>query len=475
MIRFNHVTRWIGAFSLGLLLALPQPSLAETPAPGRPPNLVLVLVDNVGKDWFGCYGSEEGQTPNIDGLAETGLLMGHCYVTPLCSTTRAVLLTGRYGLSTGWHTHHDTAIYGGGYFDWEREVTFARVLKQAGYATAIAGKWQLNDFYDQTDALKQHGFDEHLVWSGALVGEGNAQSRWKRSLVKGRELESRYWDPVVFRNGRRIEATGRFGPDMYLEYLIDFIRRNRDRPFLAFHSTPLVHIPVVTTPLSRREDAPEREQFAAMVHYVDHQVGQLVAALEQFNLRDDTIVVVTTDNGTSGRLGGRVSGTTVRGGLGRMTEPGLDVPLIFNGPGLVPPGRVSDALVDCSDLFPTFAELAGAKLPEGVKIDGRSFADLVGGVPSARARRQWIFAQYAATRVVRGARYKLYSAGPLYDLVSDPLEQHDLAESRDEQAVAARQRLQAVLDGLPADAKLPFEPRSQSAFRLRGETKTKQK
>jgi arylsulfatase A-like enzyme len=475
MVLFNHFPCWTCSWSLGILVAIGQLAVAGSEPPSRPPNILLILVDNVGKDWLGCYGSQEGQTPNIDSLAASGLRVNHCYVTPLCSTTRVALLTGRYGFRTGWHTHHDAAIYGGGYFDWEREITFARVLKSAGYATAVTGKWQLNDFYDQTDAIKRHGFDEHLLWSGALVGEGDAESRWKRSLVEGREIESRYWDPIVFRNGERIEATGRFGPEMYVEYLIDFIGRNRRRPFLAFYSTPLVHIPVVATPLSRRVDATEREQFAAMVRYVDQQVGQLVAALEELSLRGNTIVVVTTDNGSPGRLTGRVSGTALRGGLGRMTEPGLDVPLIVNCPGVVPSGQVSDQLVDCSDFLPTFAELAGAKLPEGVRIDGHSFADVVRGLPGSRSPRQWIFSQYATTRIVRDHRFKLYSTGALYNVLEDPAEADDLAGSEDERVASAFQRLQGVLDRLPPDAKLPFQPRSQSAFRLRGKDKRKVK
>jgi arylsulfatase A-like enzyme len=230
----------------------------------------------------------------------------------------------------------------------------------------------------------------------------------------------------------------------------------------------LVHIPVVATPLSRRVEATEREQFAAMVRYVDHQVGQLVAALEELRLRSNTIVIVTTDNGSPGRLTGRVSGTALRGGLGRMTEPGLDVPLIVNCPGVVPSGQVSDQLVDCSDFLPTFAELAGAKLPEGVKIDGHSFAHVVKGLAGSRPPRQWIFSQYAATRIVRDHRFKLYSTGALYDVIEDPAEKNDLAASEDRPAASALQRLQSVLESLPPDAKLPFRPRSQSAFRLRG-------
>ena len=99
----------------------------------KKPNILFILLDNVGKDWFRCYGSQENETPTIDKLARTGLKFRNFYTTPVCSTTRVMLLTGRYPFRTGWHTHHDPAIYGGGYFDWEREISIARVMKSAGY------------------------------------------------------------------------------------------------------------------------------------------------------------------------------------------------------------------------------------------------------------------------------------------------------------------------------------------------------
>ena len=454
---------------LGAFLANTATVLAADAKPTRrPPNLVVVLLDNLGKDWFGCYGSDEGQTPNIDKLAAAGVRFPHCYVTPLCSTTRAALLTGRHGYRTGWRIHSDTAIYGGGYFDWEREITFARALKPAGYATAIGGKWQINDLYEQKDALRRHGFDEHLVWTGALAGEGNAERRHERSQkTNTREFESRYWDPVVFHNGERKELKGRFGPDAYLEFLVDFMERNRERPFLAYLATPLVHVPVVTVPGGPAKAAPDREQFAAMVRHADQQVGQLVAALERLRLRDDTVVIVTTDNGTPKNLGGRVAGKKVVGGLGGLTEAGLDVPLIVNCPARVPGGRVSGRMVDCTDFFPTLLELAGAPAPKDAAIDGQSFADEILGTPSKRPARGWIFSQYADERVVRDPRFKLYAAtGALFDVAADPGERTNLAASTEADVAAARRRLRAVLDSLPADVKMPFEPRSSSAFSL---------
>ncbi|MGC3970980.1 MAG: sulfatase-like hydrolase/transferase [Pirellulales bacterium] len=434
----------------------------------------MILADNIGQDWFDCYGSQENCTPQIDKLAAAGVRFEHCYVTPLCSTTRVEMYTGRYGLHTGWHTHHDAAIYGGGGLDPKREITWARALRDAGYKTAITGKWQINDLAVDVDALQQHGFDEHLVWTGHLEGEGNAEDRWKASIAPGgsRELESRYWDPIVFRNGEHLKMTGAFGPDVYVDYLVDFMTRHRDDPFVAYYAMPLVHVPTITTPLSPQKDAPEREQFAGMVRYLDHQIGRLTAALDRLSLRDDTIVVFMTDNGTSDRLKGKVRGNLAVGGLGTLREGGLDVPLIVNCPARIAQGRVSKALVDCSDIFPTLLDLAGVPIPEGLVIDGKSFASQLAVSESVPPPpRDWIFAQYASTRVVRDQRFKLYSTGELYDLTKDVNETTNLAASTSPDAVEARTRLQAVLAQLPADAKLPFSFRSSSAFKLEAERK----
>ncbi len=427
-------------------------------APDRPPNIVFILMDNLGQDWFGCYGSREGQTPQIDKLAAEGVRFRHCYVVPLCSTSRHVFFTGRYPFRTGWTVHHDAAIYGGGYFDWNREIAFPRVLQSAGYATALAGKWQINNLFDQPDALARHGFDEHCVFPEGPRGHP-AHTR-------------RYWDPYVLRNGRRIDAEGRFGPELFTSYLIDFFRRHRDRPFLAVYPTVLTHLPATHTPRNKGEDLTERELLAGLVRYADHCVGRLVAALDDLGLREDTIVMITTDNGTPAIYGGRVEGRVFEAAAdtmveGDMKEGSIDVPMIVNGPGRVPAGRVSDALVDASDVFPTLVELAGAACPEGVAIDGRSFAPVLRGEPDSASPRQWIFSQYADRRLVRGRRYKLRSDGRFHDLVRDPLEEHDLFESTDPAVVRQRERLQRVLDSLPPDASLWFEPRSISARRLK--------
>lgn len=439
---------------------------AAADADRQQPNVLFILLDNVGKDWFRCYGSSEDQTPVIDGLSRTGLKFRNFYVTPVCSTTRVMLLTGRYPFRTGWHTHHDPAIYGGGYFDWNREVCLARVMKSAGYDTCISGKWQINDLFDpeQRDAIRQHGFDDYCLFPEGKKGHPAHKNR--------------YWNAYIIRNGQRLDTTGKFGPDVFTDHLIDFMGRERNRPFFAYYSTILTHIPVVETPHNRGRNLTPRELFAGMLSYMDHLIGRLIRALEETGQRDNTIVFITVDNGTDNgtdqnafqSLGGRINGRISGEGIYSLSERGINVPFIVNCPGLVPTGRESDDLIDASDILPTLAELAGASLPAGVTIDGRSFASQVLGRPRAEEWRPWCLSQYYRTRVIRNQRFKLYSTGGFYDLSEDPLEQHDLSGTpREAEPETARSlaELQQVLQSLPPDAKLPWEFRSISARKIR--------
>ncbi len=460
---------------LGLITAfLVVGSSCRTVAAQSPnrPNIVFILLDNVGKDWLRCYGSQENQTPNIDQLCYSGMKFRNFYVTPVCSTTRTMLLTGRYPFRTGWHTHHDTAIYGGGFLDWNREITFARVLRDAGYKTCISGKWQINDLFDpqQVDALTQHGFQEHCIWPEAKPGLPAHKKR--------------YWDAYIIQDGNKIDAKGKFGPDVFTDYSIDFIKRNRDRPFLLYQSAILTHIPVTTTPLNPDENGTTREKFAGMLRYADHLIGRIVQALDENGIRDNTLVFIATDNGTDTgtdqgmehSLGGRRHGRVSDEGIYSLTERGINMPLIVNCPAWIKTGCESDALLNAADVLPTLADLAGADLPDDVVIDGNSFASVLRDNRDDSWTRPWTFTQYAESRIVRDDRFKLYSSGEYFDLAADPLEKMNLSAatvplaqtSQDtELAVSAKAQLQSVLDSLPENSQWPWPFRSISARKMR--------
>ena len=449
------------------------PRLDRAVAQETRPNVLLILLDNIGKDWFRCYGSQEDVTPNIDRLARTGVKFRNFYTTPVCSTTRVALLTGRYPFRTGWHTHHDPAIYGGGYFDWETETCLARVMKAAGYRTYIAGKWQINDLFDpvQAEAIGKHGFDEYCLFPEGKKGHPAHKQR--------------YWAPYIIENGTRLPAKGMYGPQVFTDRLIDFMRRtsrDNEQPFFAYYSAILTHLSLGNTPDNRDQTLSDREQFAGMAQYADKMVGRMIDALEELSIRDRTVVILLCDNGTDngayhgydelgGRFAGRIAkvGSTMKpkeNGYYPMTEWGINMPLIVNCPGRIPGGRESDELTDLSCLFPTVAEFAGASDLDQLNLDGTSLLTHLRGGSSTTSRTH-CFSQYAGLRVVRNQRFKLFSDGRFFDLSEDPLERFDLQKTsrlRDDDATRrAHKELRTVLEQLPADHELPWEFRSISA------------
>ena len=463
--------------------------MAAATATASRPNLVFILLDNIGQEWFGSYGSDERCTPQLDRLAQTGVRFENCYTPVVCGPSRVQLLTGRYPFRTGWYLHHDAGLYGGGGFDWKREVTIARVLRDAGYATGIAGKWQVNNLYDEPDAVAQHGFQESLVTPMSIdrdkvdaefmrkYREAIANNDADHLLQAQRQIENRYWDPVVIRNGAKREVMkGRFGPDVFQEFAFDFMRRHKDERFFFYHSMVLAHghsgaTALISTPENHdRPAANNRDAYAAMVRYADRQIAEFFAELDRLGLRDNTIVFIATDNGTDGGLSGRRQGRTVQGGLYQVTENGSSVACLVNSPKLVPGGRVG-SMIDFSDIFPTLCEFAGAPLPAGIAIDGRSYASYLRG--SAPVPRTWIFNEYRPHRVIRDTRFKLWNDGRLFDLAADPAEARPLAPGADAAADRARAQLQAVLDKMPESTPLPFPHLSLSAFRQRRAASTK--
>ncbi len=439
----RNLTR--GPIAVMLLAACTTAWAAET---AERPNIIFIMTDDCSRDWLGCYGSQEQATPQLDKLAAGGMRFETFYVTAICTPTRNMLLTGRYPCRTGWISHWDAPRWGGQYFDWNREITFARVLNAAGYATAIGGKWQINDLRTHGDALASHGFDEHCLWTG--FESGNPPSG------------KRYWDAYLVTNGKRRVCTGEFGPDVVNRFLLDFITRHKAGPFLAYYPMILTHGPQTTTPLNRDKLAGSTEKkalYGGMVQYADHLIGKLVSHLDELGIRENTIIFYTGDNGSScgGRAWGQDAANRAKGNAGDL---GCHTPLIANWPGVIEPGQVTGELSDATDMLPTFAELAGAPLPQNVKLDGISIVSILKGLDGPR--RQWIYSQVGSRRKARDQRYFLNVQGGLFDLKQDPYQQNDLAQSTDRTVVAAREKLQAVLDSMPQDKQLEGFPENYS-------------
>jgi arylsulfatase A-like enzyme len=412
-------------------------SILGTGREGGRPNVVLIMADDIGYECFGCYGGTSYRTPVLDGLANEGVRFEHCYSQPLCTPSRVKIMTGRSNIRN--YSHFSIL---------ERdERTFGHMLQASGYRTAVAGKWQLygaehyKDLAGTGTTPAGAGFDESCLWQVGRLG-------------------SRYWNPLIERNGVPLEGLEeRYGPDVFCDFVTAFIRENRDRPFLVYYPMALVHSPFVPTPSSADRESKDRQaNFADMVAAMDSVVGRIVSELERLGLRENTLLLFTSDNGTGRRIKSAMGDVTIKGGKSLTTDAGTRVPLIASRPGAVPGGAVCEDLIDFSDFVPTLAELCGASLPEDVALDGRSFLPQLRG---ERGRpREWIYcyynprpgnARFPERRFVRDKRWKLYWSGELFDIANDVLEEKPISPGQGgAEAVAARIKLQAALDSMPA-------------------------
>jgi arylsulfatase A len=301
----------------------------------------------------------------------------------------------------------------------DAEVMLPKVMKPAGYVTGSIGKWSQLPFEPG-----DWGFDEYLTWAGSGL-------YWREAQRDSYTV-----------NGKKVDLPeGKYIPDIMHNAVVDFITRHKDRPFYLHYPMSHIHAPIVRTPDSAKGGG---GFLADNVTYMDKLVGKLVAELERLKLCEKTLVIYTGDNGSvGGRL--RVNGKRVSGAKGSMWEGGVRVPLIANWPGTTPPGKVSQDLIDFSDFYPTFAEIGGAKLPDGVTIDGRSFAPQIKGQPGNP--REWVYVELEGACYVRNARWKLSGADELFDMKDAPFAEPPVAADGDPaEAAAARKHLQDILD-----------------------------
>ena len=383
------------------------------------PNIIFILSDDVGITDIHCSGGDHFKTPHIDALAQTGTRFEYCYSTPLCGPSRCQCLTGRYPFRTGLiNNGSDNAI------NPAREIMMPKVLKQAGYVTASAGKWG-----QMALGPGEWGFDEYL----GVKGSG----KYWREQAK-----------TYYHNGKEHELPeGKYLPDIMHNFVIDFINRNKDRPFYLYYPMVHIHGPIVRTP----DSAPgSKDLYTDNITYMDKLVGLLVKELERLNLREKTLLIFTGDNGVAkfGVDRATIGGRHIYGQKGTMFEGGSRVPFVVNWPGTTPAGMVNHDLTDFSDFFPTLAECAGAKLPEGKILDGQSFASQIKG--GKGQPREWVYVELNGNSYVRNARYKLTNHGELFDLKDAPFTEEPVpANTTDTGAIAARKRLQEILAQLP--------------------------
>lgn len=409
-----------------LLLWIPALlSAAPESVPARP-NIIFILADDLGVANVSAYGADSFKTPNVDALARSGVRLDRTFSCPNCGPSRAAILTGRYGFHTGM-TGNDKesqkVLETGG------ETIIPKVLKAGGYVTASVGKWS------QVPLLPSDwGFDEYL----SIQGSG----KYWRSQDNG--------DSYTV-NGKKVPLLdGEYLPDQMHAFAVDFITRHQNRPFFLYYPMSHVHNEILRTP----DSAPDSKDFYSdNIAYMDKLVGKLLAELDRLKLRDNTLVFFVGDNGVSPGEAGRstIGGKRLSGHKGTLLEGGSLVPGVLSWPGRIPAGGTTAGLVDFTDFFPTIAEAAGAGIPEGLALDGKSILGHVLG--PAPAPREWIFVGLGRSWYVRDSRWKLTEKGEFFDMKGAPfIEAPIAADTTDAAAIAGRERLAAVLAQLNPSA-----------------------
>ncbi|MEW6158333.1 MAG: sulfatase-like hydrolase/transferase [Verrucomicrobiota bacterium] len=392
------------------------------------PNLILIMADDFGYECVTANGGQSYQTPHLDRLAAAGMRFEHCHVLPLCTPTRVQLMTGRYNVRN---------YYRFGTLP-RTETTFAHMLKRAGYATAVCGKWQLGR---EKDSPQHFGFDEAFLWQHT-------------------RRPPRYANPGFEQNGTEKNFNqGEYGPKLVNDFALDFITRHKDQRFFLYYPMMLTHAPFQPTPDSPEWDAKAMgeevnrnvKHFADMTAYMDKMIGRLDARLAELGIRDKTLLIFIGDNGTGRGVTSKFQGHEYKGGKGTTTRRGTHVPLIVSWPSVIRSGGVNRDLICSTDLFPTLCEAAGVKPP--VELDGVSFLPQLRGEKGTP--REWLYLWYSPRQqlnlIVRefafDHHHKLYRSGEFFDLAKDPFEEKalDLSSLAAEQS-AAKAKLQQALD-----------------------------
>ncbi len=414
----------------GLCLLLGLPAIAHsTGLTGTRPNILLVMTDDQGYGELGCHGNPLLKTPNLDRLHAQSLRFTGFHVSPTCAPTRAALLTGRHEFRNGiTHT----------IFERERlnlgAVTIAQVLRGAGYATGIFGKWHLGD--EDAYLPERRGFDEVFIHGGGGIGQSYPGSC-------GDAPGNRYHDPAVWHNGR-FERTHGYCTDVFVDQAARWIgeRRQTGKPFFAYVTPNAPHGPYVIPgeewagPYRGRGLSTNAVNYYAMIAHFDAALGRLLAQLDTWGLTTNTLVIFLTDNGHSE---GGLYNAGMRGMKGTPYEGGTRVPSFWRLPGRIPAGTECAALTAHVDVFATFAGLAGVDLsPYAKQVEGRSLLPLLANPAAAWPDRllvthngRWEAGEAAEARyrtcAIRETRFKLVNGVELYDLHADPGERRDVS------------------------------------------------
>jgi len=439
---------------LAAILLSTIPATQVSAADPARPNVIVIMADDLGAEGLACYGSTIYTTPNLDRMAAEGLRFNNAYTSPLCTPTRVMIMSGLYPNRTGFQ----------GLISKDEDVrlpksikTFGNYFRDAGYRTAIAGKWQLGQFDQFPDQPVEHGFDKYCMWT------------WQY----GGEKSSRYYAPQIYRGGKIFNGAGSdFGPDHYSKFLLDFIDENKSQPFFIYYPMALVHSPFLNPPelgpLARTKFTGDLDkktaEFGHMITYMDDIVGKFMAKLKEHGLEKNTLVLFTGDNGTGPEITSKLAGMDLKGGKGTMTEAGSRVPLLAWWPETIKPG-VREQLFSLADVLPTITSVAA--IPLSRQLDGMDLSHLLLG--KAGKDREQVFINHGRGYFVRESRFRLNEDGKLYDIpITSDKERYSEKVTTDPAHEADRRRLQAAFDQfLAIKSEIPAE--------LKGGKKTKPK
>ena len=329
----------------------------------KKPNVILIMADDMGYECVAANGAEEYKTPALDQLAAEGVRFTNAFANPLCTPSRVKIMTGQYNVKN--------------YVKFRvldrSQKTFAHYMKEAGYKTVVAGKWQLGK---EKDSAQHFGFDKSLLWQQTLGA--------KR---QGTKFDSRHVNPVLELNGEKVAyENGEFSADLFVDFIDKFMKENQGSPVFAYYPMVLPHCPFVPTPGTKDFDSKsygsptykgKAKYFKDMVNHIDKMIVKIRENLKAIGEDQNTLIIFTGDNGTDRPVKTKFQGKVIAAGKGKMDDFGTRVPLIVNFPGTSKVGLVTDELVDFTDFLPTIAEVAGVKLDEN--IDGVSFIPTITG------------------------------------------------------------------------------------------------
>ena len=412
------------------------------------PNIVLIMADDMGYECLGSNGSTEYKTPNLDRLAREGLRFNNCYSQPICTPSRVKIMTGKFNS----RNYEEFAYLN------PNQKTFGNLLQEAGYATCIAGKWQLNGRLNKNSTGSKDvnrpfhfGFDEYCLWQ--LNRPKNEGERFANALItqNGSDLPR---DPNVY------------GPQVFADYISDFIERKADVPFFVYYPMVLVHDPFVPTPDSPEWSEPERRMekdtayFSDMMTYTDKIIGQLESKLKEKGVWENTLFIFTADNGTHISILSSTTLGNVQGAKGKTINTGNHVPFILSWPDKMKEKRELNQLISFADILPTICDAAGIS-SDKFKTDGKSITPLVSSEVDKIQDEifihynppPWAYYGELHNRWVMNSHYKLYRDGRFFNTKKDPLEMHDMEELTERERLL-KEKFGKILD--EKEDEIPF-------------------